>query len=445
MYQYRASKASIILGLVLMIGFTLGVRLNSFKANNAPVTEGPVVVEINLSPNAGIDDADDHPEDIVKCAYELSYGNSSYPSQKLYSNNNEQNWRETDAKLGIMVTDNNWGQTCNKVHLLAGALWRVRNEYLTTSTDRVILFLGKEISDVVLSLDLEALNTFDQRCQIRLYCLHHVQANASVCEYQISENKIIRASKKTQAQIIFEAKDLFWKFGPSKLGFMQIIAQNLIPSKSIREHVERLIQTYKGRTRGLLVGIHRRGMDQQCYQWMADPHEFDCHRSGEWLIHPMKLHRAYYQAKQASLRWKPEDLLLQNPYLAACNYTMDKTQLGLLRSNVLLNKNHQPILGILATDGQDIAGDVALRENLLFNEIFTPNSRPISNKQSCSSNPHIAMISDMYALALADLHFGNPLSSCDVLVVHWRKNLGHQINSSYPIDCYNGFYREPPR
>ena len=50
------------------------------------------------------------------------------------------------------------------------------------------------------------------------------------------------------------------------------------------------------------------------------------------------------------------------------------------------------------------------------------------------------MLMDSCALALADVHVGNPLSSCDTLVSHWRLALGRDAPSSFPQRCYAGFY-----
>ena len=55
---------------------------------------------------------------------------------------------------------------------------------------------------------------------------------------------------------------------------------------------------------------------------------------------------------------------------------------------------------------------------------------------------HQYMLAEMIGMSLTDYHMGMPLSSCDDIVVHWRRARGKPEGSSYPGYCYDRFYTD---
>ncbi len=43
----------------------------------------------------------------------------------------------------------------------------------------------------------------------------------------------------------------------------------------------------------------------------------------------------------------------------------------------------------------------------------------------------------MWAMTMSSRHFGNPTSSIDYVVAHWRKSMNREVNSMSPDTCYN--------
>jgi hypothetical protein len=128
-----------------------------------------------------------------------------------------------------------------------------------------------------------------------------------------------------------------------------------------------------------------------------------------------------------------------------CNYSMDATQLEIFRYAwpQVFSDPAQQFDVLFTTDSNDKKGDSKLLQSPAIKSSFRLEER--SKDATCTNEkhpqrPHRFMLREMYALAFADFHLANPCSSCDVIVVHWRKVLGRPTGSSFPPECYDGQY-----
>lgn len=167
-----------------------------------------------------------------------------------------------------VLLDTNWGFTCNKMEILSGAMYNVLAEPRSASS---ALALGPVISNLIKNLDLKYLAQdfpvlFDCNiCEDSVHCQSMIRAGATRAETGAFEYPIFRK---------YVDADMYWKFGPSSLGFSTVLARYLVPSERIRLSVEHIMQQP---TKNKLLGVHRRDIDGWCYEFVGGgSREYEC-------------------------------------------------------------------------------------------------------------------------------------------------------------------------
>ena len=101
-----------------------------------------------------------------------------------------------------------------------------------------------------------------------------------------------------------------------------------------------------------------------------------------------------------------------------------------------------PFAFMIADDGQAPKGRESFERS--FAVQYFGNTAAFENEECFAKKKNHYMLADMYAMALSDLHMGMVISSCDDITVIWRRARGRQRGTSYPTECYNGYYDSKP-
>ncbi|KAH9261411.1 hypothetical protein BASA81_000055 [Batrachochytrium salamandrivorans] len=336
------------------------------------------------------------------------------------------------------LLDTDWGFTCNKLEILAGAMYQVFSEPRSNSS---ALALGPRISSLAKNLDLTHLS---QDFPILLDCRI---CNSTVnCKSQVVHGKRLPGG---QFPIYKQHLDniMYWEFGPSALGMMMPLATHLIPSKAIRLSMEHHMRNQTAKSSLPILGVHRRDIDGYCYAYVGGGElEYECATNDKLneeiraleSVNTLLLRQTENFAKLKALEPK-------HPMLMTCNYSMDAMQQKIFQQKwpTVFDAPEKKFNVLLTTDSNDVQGDNRLVQSSAIHKWFEIGD--FGSDGTCTSEkhpqrPHRLMLKEMYALALADYHMANPCSSCDVIVVHWRKVLGKAVGSSFPPLCYDGYY-----
>lgn len=252
---------------------------------------------------------------------------------------------------------------------------------------------------------------------------------------------------------------LYHEYRPKDIGYSNELNTVIQPKRALQYVVERKMQRKFNlkQQAETSVGIHQRNMDGECLQWIGDYVEYNCHPKHNltkyW--HVMGILERWNEDEQFTF-WEEVDMdfewlhnmnestrnALENKYplIMACNYSLSENQANILRKDwpiMFNNSKKAPMLEILlATDNQTPEGEKIMRA-IDFGIVHK-----LEDYETCFVNMDFQyMLADMIALSLTDLHIGNPLSSCDDIIVHWRKARGKQIGTSFPQGCYDEYYK----
>jgi hypothetical protein len=374
----------------------------------------------------------------LDCETHLTEGKSIYPdflhSPKRLKRHSEWKWRNV-----TYLVDADWGFTCNKMEIVGGGIWRMLNNNKFKEAEVNMLALGPLFSELVWQLDLRFIS---RDFPILIDCVE--------CPVEPDRPQLLRCGAlivdgvprelDPQDNVFFAhtqyfAVDLYWNVGPSSLGFHPSLAYYMLPSERLRRAVEKAMLGQKQK----IVGIHRRDMENWCYRYIGNGRgEYECHINGEAdtiISHLVKAETV--KRFEKGFYFKP--LESEYPWLMVCNYTLDSEQLDIFArvwpSVFEKGKKHHMLF---TTDRNDVGGDLLLMTSPVIERLFRIHD--VAPDVGCMADKHRMLFYDMYGLALSDVHMGNPLSSCDVTVVHWRKILGKDRESSFPQECYRGYY-----
>jgi len=236
-------------------------------------------------------------------------------------------------------------------------------------------------------------------------------------------------------------RKVFEKGRVSVIGFSPVVAFAALPYVGLRETVRAAVDRLRvPQSGGFLVGVHRRRHESVCIErakhleiaeWCALPSPRpEAHRlTHDICSHPaMKVHA---------------DI----PAGSNCNITLNDTEADyLLRHWPALRAaaSAKQVSLFVATDSRDAAGDAALLRHpspkLGVASAFTLAQADAACFKHAALSDTQLMLMDMWALVLADVHWGSVWSTCDDIVVHWRIGQRRADYSSAPNECYAGWY-----
>jgi len=313
------------------------------------------------------------------------------------------NYLKFRGRNATVLQDTNWGGTCNKMEILAGAVWRMNSNTNDSEADRNMLALGPIFSDLAWSLDLRLLS---RDFPLLLDCSScdedYDRAIAIHCRTIVVDGSLVNITADGLFHVTnrYWAVDLYWNNGPSAMGFQSALAFNLLPPSALRSSIERAWA--KIPRKAATIGVHRRGMDDQCYEWLGIGRgEYECHRDGA----------AWGQVDalaQIGVREKLKNNVslsafeAEHPLLMTCNYTLGKRQLSILKtewSALKQDSKPKPHL-LLSSDGMDPKGDTLLSESALFSK--TIRVQDLNPKANCSKSRHTGILADMVSDSLTE-------------------------------------------
>jgi len=207
-------------------------------------------------------------------------------------------------------------------------------------------------------------------------------------------------------------------------GFSDLVAYGSRPYRGVVTTVASVVAAQRdlgNEAKGVVLGVHRRYQEGLCPRRIGQYRFHECHPS----------------AGAAS-----PDV----PLGTYCNVTLNATQAAFYlehSSALAAGAASKAVVLFLATDYQDYNGDVAILQGHSSRMGIVRTAQLQRIDAGCFNARALSwrmMLMDSWALALADVHVGNPLSSCDTLVSHWRVALGRDAPSSFPQRCYAGFY-----
>jgi len=319
------------------------------------------------------------------------------------------------------LADYEFGQTCNAVQIVSIAI-----DMSMKSSSKAVAF-GPWYSRHLRALDIDYLQNFT-KMNFMLDC-KTINGTWVSCD-----DSTARGFLKNQLYPIATTLDpagIYHTNRSAVAGFIPLIAYGIRPYAGLRLQVEKSMRTIReqGPNGALIIGVHRRWQEGLCPKRMPQYRFHECHPAdGDQAL---------------SLGLSPNPDVPQGTY---CNITFNDAQAEYMLS-------HSPALSaaaaakkvilLLSTDGQMPSGDDAIlhhsspklgiEKSLRLHELDTNcyNARKLSWRM---------MLVESWALTISDIHVGNPLSSCDSLIVHWRISLGLAKYSSFPLKCYEGFY-----
>lgn len=359
---------------------------------------------------------------------------------------------DLESKPVVFLEGGDWGQLCNKIGILAGAFRDMAN--LTSDMGNTILALSPPYSKTAWAFDPEM---FSSRVfGVLMDCVECRRDLPKVmrCSSIIIKGKVYDVSDQvfTAAQQVVVVV-LYYHSRPKQLGYMEEMNHVIQPQKAVKYLVNQtLVARFLPVAEGeWSVGLHQRYMDSMGFRWLLDRIQYNCHPRAdfgkeiaalskvmngerkEYFWNATSPENGFYLRKiTAQAR---QEFELAHHLLITSNYSLSPTQVGILKQEWPLLFSKPRIKILLATDNQTPASESEMRQ-IDFGTIHK-----LEEYDSCVAKiRHHNMLADMWAMSLLDLHMANPLSSCDDVVVQWRRKGGKPAGSSYPPKCYDGYY-----
>jgi hypothetical protein len=347
---------------------------------------------------------------------------------------------------GIMLIVGSWGQLCNKITMIAGAMRATSN----TS----ILALQPSFAQAAWTLDLKKFSSRNRA--ILMDCELCGDELYMRCGHAIIQGKIYQVHERVfKGTWRLRAVQLFAGARPSAIGYYKEIVENIQPMPYLKKLIEYYYETqfrpsipenFKS------IGMHRRFMDNLCYQYAKDKGQYNCRLQQNTVQQINGYARAvergeFQQSFLKSRQFIDIDSNLTRledkyPIVVSCNYTLEKAQRDIINRtwNVL---EHYPFKLVLADDKQTPRGRKQLFDSL--EELNSGNAfefDTMDNPTCFAKRKYHSMLAEMIALSMTDYHMGTMVSSCDDIIALWRIGKGKAAGSSYPGFCYDAYYQD---
>ncbi|KAH9255101.1 hypothetical protein BASA81_006860 [Batrachochytrium salamandrivorans] len=361
-----------------------------------------------------------------------------------------------DSKPVMLLAGDNWGQLCNKMGIFAGMFHHMNT--LKLDMGNTIVALSSPFSKTAWALDPELFSSkvfgvlMDcGECEKASALPKRLRCSSIIIHgklYDLTNNHVFEATHQVNVAKAFHG------LRPKSIGYMKELNQVIQPQKALKYLVNQtMTKKFLPVANGeWSVGLHQRYMDSMGFKWLLDRNQYNCHPSANFneeissLSNKFNRERKDYFWNEASpghgflLRkitaQARQEFELAHHLLITNNYSLSSTQVKILKQEwpLLFSKPRVKIL--LATDKQTPASESEMHQ------IDFGTVHELQDYDSCLVKiKHHNMLADMWAMSMLDLHMGNPISSCDDIVAHWRQRNGKLIGSSYPTKCYDGYYR----
>ena len=227
--------------------------------------------------------------------------------------------------------------------------------------------------------------------------------------------------------------------------------------KIVKHIVDSITNNYRQKIQDIkTVSVHRRWIEGKCYSFFISPAEFNCEptrKLSQYMYNMKKEVFSTLTERNTSYYTESKKFVnLDEPYrgrfekdfplMMSCNYTFSEVQIeGLRKEFPLLFE--QPIVVLLASDGQTPKGDEAIRNSSMPVGVETIAKYELP---TCfEKRQYHDMLAEMISMVYSDFHMDLMTSSCAPFVAHWRNALGRVKGTSYPPICYDGFYPDQYR
>lgn len=347
-----------------------------------------------------------------------------------------------------------WGQLCNKIGLIGGALQRVTEGKLRGS----VFALPAAFSETAWSFDWSLLSNATEN-GVLMDCIECDKDSRVIrCDTLLYKGKLFDVSQiPLPVSTILQVVEVFYKLRPKYKGNIPALVEFIQPKLGLRRIVQRAVERFRKEAREIgaktTVGIHRRSMDKMCYIWFSRPVQYNCY--GRQIMNQAKTYENLINKelaevyKNTSNFQNADEALLERveravPVVMTCNYTMAPHQVEILNKTWPILFRNGPVAFLIADDGQMPKGRVRFQQSSV---VHYWSSLELMEDPGCFvKKKYHYMLAEMYAMAMTDLHMGMILSSCDDIVAIWRRRHGYNATSSFPLGCYSGYYndiREP--
>jgi len=428
--------------VMVVIGLLVANSLQSPQRRSAPVSLLGLVEEavptLHPTPMTAA------PTHAFTC--DLSTGYGVYQKQPRIRNESAALYYLYDYRYGLM---------CNGIQILFAMLEE------TTRDGVHRLALGKVYTSFLRALDIQLLLDYS-RVTFYLNCgtlAHAARAVSAHARHSDRLNASYVNCKDSTAlgfvgpALMFVTKEImpvpaYERSRIAVMGFSHLIAHGMRPFKGLRDTAQRALDMLRVPPgNGFVLGIHRRNHENVCEDKLRNK------RLWEWYVCDGSKDASAlvtYTCKMRRLRSHPDCRVHPDvPKGSNCNITLNEAQTDYLldawpalRAAAATGQ----VTLFTATDSKDAAGDVALMRDH-SRRVGISRSVMLAQASGACFSAHdkrqsITMLMEMWALTLADVHWGSVASTCDDLVAHWRIGIGKANHSTLPDQCYGGWYEQ---
>ena len=336
---------------------------------------------------------------------------------------------DDDDNLIVVCLVGEMGRTCNKMLQLANTIYHVNHKYnknsddgdnaTHTTTKKSKAVVGLNTSDWINFYN----EWFDPRPDVLLL---------SVDDDKNNNDKSARFSHSKKCTTTVSAKEMHYRQSPHVVNRELI---NLIPKVSIRQEARRIVQneilsssaqssSSNQNSKPYWVSVHRRKLEGQCKKRI--------HKNLTSCTYLME-----YAGTSSSSVDKPIDF--NNP-LAHVHYKHQVSH-PILDAKFICDIQYDNVTNDVAyqqlvTKQREEQRENSQKQSSALSSsvpiiLFTDHQKPIYDDTFLPNIDKHPFNVQLYMMALSTIHYGNPSSSVDHVVAHWR--LG---NNMIPSNCW---------